>query len=641
MQFRHPEILYFLFLLVIPIIVHLFQLRRFRKEYFTNVKFLQELSVQTRKSSRIKKWLLLATRLLLLAFFIMAFAQPFFKAKDSKSASNEMYILLDNSFSMQAKGQKGELLRRAIEDLLEHTPETRTFSLITNTESFWNTDIKSIQKELQNLKYSATPFRLEELLARVNSRKSAFSKDIVIISDAAGLEQKDLKNIDSESNTFFITPKSEQKNNIAIDSVFLNQTMDNFYEVGLQLSTFGDAGKEVPVALYADGKLIAKTVTKMDASPKTLFFTIPKSDFNGYAQITDNGLSYDNELYFSLSKPEKTNVLSIGEAAKSGFLSKIYTDTEFRYSNFPVQALDYNVLDKQDVIILNELAEIPQALQTTLKAFFAKGGNIVLIPSDENPVSNLNAFATALGGFQFKSLVQDEKLVTKIAFAHPLYAGVFEKKIENFQYPKANRSFLVSGASAPILSFEDQSAFLLASGNSVASVYVFTAPLSVENSNFQNSPLIVPTFYNMAQNAQKTGIASLTIGDSRPFVMDANLAKDEIVEVRGKDEKFIPVQQILNNKVKMTFNDLPNQAGNYTVFNKENSIKNLGFNYSRTEGNLTANTELLSDYKTIDSIEAVFDTLQADRTNTDIWKWFLLLSLIFLITELLIQKFVK
>lgn len=641
MQFRHPEILYFLFLLVIPIIVHLFQLRRFKKEYFTNVKFLQELSVQTRKSSKIKKWLLLATRLLLLACVIIAFAQPFFKAKDSKSASNEMYIILDNSFSMQAKGQKGELLRRAVEDLLEHTPETRNFSLITNTESFWNTDIKSIQKDLQNLKYSATPFELDNLLTKVNARKSAFSKDIVVISDAAGLEQKDLKSIDKESNTYFITPKSEQKNNVSIDSVYLIQTMDNFYEIGIKLSRFGDEEKEVPIALYNDGKLIAKTVSKMDSRTNVMNFTIPKADFNGYAQITDNGLAYDNELYFSLSKPEKTNVISIGEASKSGFLSKIYTSAEFNFANFPIQNLDYNSLDKQDVIILNELREIPQALQTTLKAFAEKGGNIVLIPSEESAVSNLNAFASNFGGFQFGNLESDEKLVTKIAFAHPLYSGVFEKKIENFQYPKTAKSFALSSASAPILTFEDQSPFLTSVGNSIASIYIFSAPISVSNSNFQNSPLIVPTFYNMAQNAQKTGIFSVTIGSGQPFVIDANLGKDEIVEVSGKGEKFIPVQQILNNKVKMTFNDYPNQAGSYTIFNKEKAIRNVGFNYDRTEGDLTSNAGLLSDYKTVDSVETVFDTLQTDRTNTDIWKWFVILALIFLTTELLIQKFVK
>ena len=111
MQFKHPEILYFLFLLLIPILVHLFQFRKFKKEYFTNVRFLKSISIQTRKSSQLKKWLLLACRLLLLFCLILAFAQPFFDAKDSQNRSNETYIILDNSFSMQAKGKKGELLK--------------------------------------------------------------------------------------------------------------------------------------------------------------------------------------------------------------------------------------------------------------------------------------------------------------------------------------------------------------------------------------------------------------------------------------------------------------------------------------------------------------------------------------------------
>lgn len=642
MQFRHPEILYFLFLLVIPILVHLFQLRRFRTQYFTNVKFLKELSIQTRKSSRIKKWLLLATRLLLLACVIIAFAQPFFKAKDSKSITNELYIILDNSFSMQAKGQKGELLRRAVEDLLQHTPETRTFSLVTTTESFWNTDIKSIQKDLQNLKYSATPFRLDHLLAKVNARKSAFDKDIVVITDAAGLEPEHLKAVGKDSGTYFIVPESEQKNNVSIDSVFLNQTMDNFYEIGVTLSSYGDQDREVPIALYNNRKLGAKTVAKFDSAKKSMTFTIPKADFNGYVSITDNGLAYDNELFFSISKPEKTNVIAIGDAAKSGYLSKIYTEGEFRFVNFPLQSLDYNLIEKQDVIVLNELADIPQALQTTLKSFAAKGGNIVLIPSLESNAANLNAFVSAIGGgIRFEPVTQNPKLVTKIAFNHPLYASVFEKKIDNFQYPKVAASFRLSTALAPVLSYDDQTAFLTAMAGTVSSVYVFASPISAPNSNFQNSPLIVPTFYNMAQNAQKTGVLALTIGNGQPFILDANLSKDEIVEVRNESEKFIPVQQVLNNKVKLTFNDYPAQAGNFGVFNKEKLLRNVGFNYDRTEGNLTANPDLLSSYKVVDTIDTLFDDLQQDRTNNDIWKWFVIFALLLLFLELLIQKFVK
>jgi hypothetical protein len=628
--------------LAIPILVHLFQLRRFKKEYFTNVRFLKELSIQTRKSSKLKKWLLLATRLLLLAAMIAAFAQPFFEARDNKNTTNEMYIVLDNSFSMQAKGQKGELLKRAVEDLLEHTPENQNFSLLTNSEAFWNTDIKSIRKDLQNLKYSASAFNLESQMAKIKSRKSVFNKDIIVITDAIGLEQKQLKSINPEFNTYFIVPEAEQKNNVSVDSVFISQALDNFYEIGVKLSAYSNDPKEVSIGLYNKEKLAAKTVVKFDTRQKTINFTIPKEDFHGYASITDNGLDYDNTLFFSITKPEKTNVISIGEPEKSAFLSKIYTAEEFNYANFPIGSLDYNILEKQDAIVVNELKDIPQALQTTLKSFVEKGGNLIVIPAAENSVSNMNSFLANFGSIQFKSLTNNKKLVTKIAFSHPLYVAVFEKKTDNFQYPETKASFTVSSVSPTVLAYEDQSAFLTAIQNPVSSVYVFSAPIDKENSNFQNSPLIVPTFYNMAQNAGKTGITALTIGEKSPFMIDALLSKDEIVNVKNKDEKFIPVQQILNNKVKLTFNDNPQIAGNFGVYKQDELLKNISFNYNRTESNLAAaNKEALSNYKVIDNIETVFNTLLTDRTNNEIWKWFVVLALLFLVTELLIQKFVK
>ncbi len=642
MQFKHPEILYFLLLLVIPILVHLFQLRRFKKEYFTNVRFLKELSIQTRKSSKIKKRLLLATRLLLLTFIIIAFAQPFFKAKDTKNSSNEMFIVLDNSFSMQAKGQKGELLKRAVQELLENTPENQTFSLITNSETFWNTDIKSIRTELQNLKYSALPFQLESAMAKIKSRKSAFNKDVVVITDAIGLDNKQLKSIDSDFNTYFIIPEVEQKNNASIDSVFIHQTLDDFYEIGLKLSAFGEKDKQIPVALYNQNKLIAKTLTKLETKEKTIYFTIPKKDFHGYASIIDNGLEYDNNLFFSISKPKKNNIISIGTPEKSNFLSRIYTNDEFNFNNFAIETLDYNALEKQNTIVVNELEEIPQALQTTIKSFVEKGGNLVLIPSAKSSTTNLNPFLKIFGNIQFKSLENKEKLITKINFNHPLFSGVFENKINNFQYPKTKNSFGIAGSNPAVLYYEDQTAFLTSISNPISSVYVFTAPINLENSNFQQSPLIVPVFYKMGINNQNNGVNALTIGNNNPFLVDATLSKDEILKVQNENETFIPVQQMLNDKVKLTFNDFPEQAGNFGIYNQKERLQNISFNYNRTESDLAqANEDAVSDYKTIDSIETVFDTLQTDRTDSQIWKWFVIFALLFLVTEMAIIRFVK
>jgi hypothetical protein len=641
MQFKHPELLYFLFVLVIPILVHLFQLRRFKKEYFTNVQFLKELSIQTRKSSKIKKWLLLITRLLLLAALITAFAQPFFKAKESKNSSNEMYIVLDNSYSMQAKGNKGELLKRAIQELLENTPENQTFSLITNNETYWNTDIKSIQKEIQNIGYSALPFQLESAMAKIKSRKSSNNKDVIIITDAIGLKPKQLKSIDENFNTYFINPKAEQKNNIAIDSVYMNQSLNDFYEIGVSLKSFGEQDNAIPIGLYNNNKLVAKTLVKFEKPEITIKFTIPKKDFNGYVSITDASLKYDNIFYFSITKPEKTNVISIGKTEKSGFLNRIYTPEEFNYSNSTIETLDYNSIENQDAIVLNELENLPKALVTNIKSFVEKGGNLVFIPSTESKIDETNRLLGSLGQIQFGKNQNTTKLITKIAFQHPLFQSVFEKKIDNFQYPNTKQNFEINAANPPILSYDDQSCFLTSIQNPVSSVYVFAAPINKMNSNFQNSPLIVPIFNNMVQNYQKTGVNAITIGENQPFLVVTDLSKDEILEVKNENDKFIPSQQIFNNKVKLQFNDYPIFAGNFGIYKKDEIVRNISFNYNRSESNLEEPQIQLSDYKVVKSIETVFNSLLSDRSNNEIWKIFVILTLLFLFLEVLIQKLVK
>ena len=253
---------------------------------------------------------------------------------------------------------------------------------------------------------------------------SAFTKDIIVITDAVGLEENKQK-FQKRRQCYFIIPQAEQKNNIAIDSVYIQQTLDNFYEIGVKLSANGDDFKDIPIALYNKGKLAAKTILNFDTKDKTIKFTIPKEEFHGYVSITDKGLEYDNTYYFSISKPSKTDVISIGDTDKSKFLGRIYTNDEFNYNNFPIANLDYNLLEKQDAIVLNEIKDIPQALQTTLKSFVMKGGNLVVIPAQESNITELNSFVANFGSpevsGQFKTATQGEKKVTKINFSHPLY----------------------------------------------------------------------------------------------------------------------------------------------------------------------------------------------------------------------------
>jgi hypothetical protein len=641
MQFKHPEILYFLLLLVIPLLVHLFQLRRFKKEYFTNVKLLKELQIQTRKSSKIKKWLLLATRLLLLACLIIAFAQPFFDAKDTTNKGNELIILLDNSFSMQAKGAKGELLKRSIQELLEELPENQQFSLLTNSEVFWDTDVKSIQKELQNLKYSAMPFQLDYLINQVETKKKNTKKDYVIITDAIQSESKKALDLAENNIVYFIQPEAQNKTNISIDKVVISQVLDQFYELKITLQAFGETENEVPLSVFSNNKAIAKTIAKFENQKTEIAITIPKNDFHGNISIEDNSLSYDNDFYLSISKPEKAKVIAIGNSDKNNFLSRIFTTDEFTFQSTELATLDYNQIENQDAIVLNELEDLPVALGTTLKSFYEKGGNIVLIPNAKNSPSLLNTFAKNFGGLNYSQLSTSEKQITKINFSHPLYQTVFEKKVTNFQYPNVKGSFTLAGVTN-ILQYEDNTVFVGSTTNRLGTFYAFSAPINKQNSNFQNAPLIVPTLYNMGQNQGKTGINAYTIGENENLILETILAKDEVVSVQKEGYSFIPMQQILNAKCKLSFGDYPEEAGNFEVIKTKNSLKKISFNYPRTESDLTqVTTANFENFTKVNNIATVLNDIASERTSNEIWKWFIIATLLFLITELLIQKFVK
>ena len=642
MQFKNPEILYFLFLLIIPILVHLFQLRRFKKQEFTNVKLLKELEIQTRKSSTIKKWLLLATRLLLLAALIFAFAQPFFKAKDFDKKNNELIVVIDNSFSMQAKGNSGELLKRTIQDLLENTPEEQQLSVLTNDENFYDTNIRNIQKELQNLKYSSTPFNPAAIITRIEAKKPGLPKDILFISDAVGLKDELKTNLSDASSLYYQTVEANETNNIAIENVQISQVLDQFYELKISIKSYGDFENDVPISMYNGKKLVGKALISKEKPQKEILFTIPKNDFHGYVTIQDNSLSYDNTFYFSISKPQKSNVIAVGNADKNQFLSRIYNAEEFNYTSTELNTLNYNSIENADAIILNEVSNIPNALSVTLKNYYNKGGNIIFIPDVNSPVDSYNSFLRNFSNNSLSEKVLKEKQITQISFNHPIYTNVFEKKVSNFQYPKTNATFTINGSNLPVLQYEDKSVFLGNITNRLGNLFFFSTSINKENSNFQNSPLIVPTFYNMGQNNNKTGLNSFTIGNNNFTIINETIAKDNVLSVTNAENSFIPMQQILNNKIKLTFGNYPENSGNYAVLKDKESLKNISFNYPRTESDLSQiNTDYFDNCTKVNTVSTFYSDIHSARTSNEVWKYFIIATLLFLILELLIQKFVK
>lgn len=640
MQFKHPELLYALFLLAIPIIVHLFQLRRFQKEAFTNVKFLKHIVLQTRKSSQLKKWLTLFTRLLLLACIIIAFAQPYRTNSNSFNAKSELVIYLDNSFSMQAIGSNGTLLNTAIQNIIESLDDNETFTLFTNDVTFKNTTLQAIKNDLIQLSHSPNQLTFDAVVLK---GKMEFSNDqslknLLLISDFQQKEELLSFEKDSLIDLKLVQLKPDNLNNIAIDTVYISKTDVENIELTVRLNYQGSTAETLPVSLFNDHQLMAKSAVTIEGGLSTIF-TIPLNQmFNGRLSIADVNLQYDNNLFFNLDKREKINVLSINEGDDT-FLKKIYTEDEFNYISYPINQLDYKALENQNLIVLNEVKEIPSSLVTALKSLTEEDVHLLIIPSNDVGLNSYNQLFNTYALANFNSLNSNEKKITNINFSHPLFNNVFDKQVSNFQYPKVNTFYnLVSNTNASVLDYEDGSSFLLNSGNA----YCFTASLNDENSNFKNSPLIVPVLYNMGKQSLKLAQLYYQVGKENTIDINTKLSKDDILTLNSEDQEVIPLQQNYSNKVQLATNEFPSDAGIFSVKSKKALLKNLSYNYGREESNLTYYDLSAIENVTVDhKVELTLQDIKSATKVKELWKWFVIFAVAFLLIEMLILKFFK
>ncbi|MFT4612595.1 MAG: hypothetical protein ACI8QQ_000391 [Psychroserpens sp.] len=641
MQFKHPELLYALLLLIIPIIVHLFQLRKFKSVPFTNVKFLKELTLQTRKSSQIKKWLILIIRMLLFAGVIIAFAQPYISNSDSFNTKSETVIYLDNSFSMQSPSNNGSLLNTAIQDIIENIDENEQISIFTNDANFNKTSIKAIKNDLIKLKHSPNQLGYDAVVLKgkkLFSDDQSAIKNLVLVSDFQQKNESLTVKKDSLINLKLVQLRPSNQSNIAIDSVYISKTTVENLELTVRIKNQGDAIETLPVSLFNDDKLIAKTAVDI-ANEATTSFTIPtNSKFNGKLVIDDSNLQYDNMLYFNIDQREKINVLAINEADDT-FLQKIYTSDEFQYTASNFSALNYNTLEQQNLIILNELKDIPNSLTTALKSFTDNGGKLLVIPSNDIRVNNYNQLFNAYGLSRFDGLNSVEKKITTINYSHPLLTNVFDKRVSNFQYPKVNAFYAnTTNPVSSILSFEDGSSFLAQSGNA----YRLSAALEGKTSNFKNSPLIVPVLYNIGKQSLKIGDLYYTIGEENRIDVATQLQQDDIITLVNGEHSVIPLQQTYDNKVELITNSYPDIAGIVSVQNKATFLKNLSFNFDRRESNLNYfDIQNFSNTSLDNSVASAISDIKSATNVNELWKWFVIFAVIFLIIEMLILKFLK
>ena len=640
MQFKYPDLLWALFLLLVPIFIHLFQLRRFKKTPFTNVALLQKVKTQSKKAKNLKKLLLLCTRLLLFTSLIIAFAQPYFAKKDVFK-KRETVIYIDNSFSMQAPNNGTSILQNTIQELIKNTPKEKEFSLFTNTDTYKNVILKEIQNNLLSLEFSSNQLQLKDIILKANtlfSSNGSSIKDFIIISDFQKKNNSAVIDSIANINVYTVKQQSSTFTNISIDSVYVSNTDATNIELSANLTANKNANNTA-VALYNNDTLIAKTSAAFNKTKKAkVKFTLPKNvKINGRIELTDAGLLYDNNFYFTINKREKIKALIISNT-ETNFLNKILSNDEFTTSVTTLNQLNYSKIASQNLIVLNEINSIPESLKNALIAFTKNGGSLLVIPSLQVEPKNYNALLFNYFNTNIKGITKIERKITGINFSHNLYKNVFQKRVTNFQYPTVNSSFIVSTTSPSILNYQDGSPFLLGANG----FYFFTSSLSTENSNFKASPLIVPTIYNIGYNSFNIPKLYSTINKPTNLDIETTLDKDVVLKIVKDKSEIIPQQQAFTNKTTLTFTNAPKNAGIYTIKKGNIDLGTISFNYNREESKLQyINTNTIINSTESNSISQLLTNLENNQKVHELWKWFVIFALFFVILEVLIQKYFK
>ena len=251
------------------------------------------------------------------------------------------------------------------------------------------------------------------------------------------------------------------------------------------------------------------------------------------------------------------------------------------------------------------------------------------------------------GNSRFKPKILDSLKITSINFDHPLFKNVFSKKVKNFQYPKVNSYFpILSSNSNSIIDFENKSSFISELKSSKGSIYVLSSSLSKENSNFLNSPLIVPVFYNFGKLSYKNADLYYYLQEENTIDIGIEVEKDNVLKMTNDNTTFIPAQQTYQNKVSISTNDLTKSAGFYYILKENDTLQTLAYNNPKEESSLNfLDINLLKEtnknIKVENSIASAFKEIYEKNEVQWLWKWFLTLAIVSLLLEILILKFYK
>lgn len=672
MNFAYPEFLYALFFLGIPILIHLFNFRKYKVVRFSQVKFLKEVKQHTKSTSRLKHILVLIARCLAIFCLVLAFAQPTISEKGKvETGKKGISIYVDNSYSMATKAQEGQLLdiakNKAIK-ILDVYDETDKFQLVTNT--FKATDQRWLNKEsfleeLQSVNLSPFTRNTQEVINRqiqINN-KVDYILNYFIISDLQK-SSFSLDNLNIDSTAINLIPiEASVKRNVSIDSLNLenpfhlsnsaeklNYTLKNYVEEKIS---------DIPVRLSINNEL--KTPSKVS------LIELEKAEFNlnfkstaefiqsGELVIKDFPITFDDTLFFNYEIRTEIKILHIYEENLNKAFSQLYAaDSFFVYTQSKTKQINYDQLQNYNLVILDGLKVLSSGLRSELTSFIKEGGSVALAPTKALELESYNRFLESVNLNSISRYNDKEVSIQELNLNSKVFSGVFEEIPKQINLPKVAGYWLYGKNNnfntESIIKLQNGVDFLSKYDVGKGKIYTIASPLDEDNSNFIKHAIFVPTFYRIALLSVKNKPSFNFFGDQQIAIEVKNSSENPVRLIKNKVD-YIPKQRKFNKQILIDLDENLNNSGHYMVLQGQDTLGLLSLNYTRTESDLSAYSKeevqdlALSNQINLNLFDSDSESLSYEIVHKNdgisLWKYFLILALAFILAEILLLRFLK
>jgi hypothetical protein len=671
MNFLYPGFLFALLSVAIPVIIHLFNFRKFKKVYFSNVQLLKEVEQQNSSKEKLKNLLILFSRILAIAFLVLAFAQPYLPLNNQKTVTlnNTVSIYIDNSYSMEAINKDGNLLdeaKRRAKELIKGFGINDRFQLLTNDfegkhQRLLNED--EFLKALDEVKISAANRKLQQVLNRQgNVLTGAANKYSFLISDfqnntinANQLETK------PDIQYAFLKLNSTTLANVAVDSVWTlspNHQPNANEKLVVQLKNYsGEDAVNIPLKLTINNQQKGLSSVSIPAGKirrDTLNFSGLKAGWQkGIISIKDYPVTFDDSLSFSFKVDESFPVLSINGTLAGNYIKALFgADKYYKLTENAESNVNYSSFANYGLIVLNELKDPSTGLAQQLKTYLNAGGTVVLFPSSAADIQNYNSFLSSLSLPKIQTLNTATTKVDRIDLQHPVFKTVFEEIPKNLDLPVTNRyfSFVESNSSNKenIMQLPGGKLFFSRFGVGSGQIYLSATGLNATDGNLARHPVFVPLMYRLALNSGNEDALYVTLGNDNVLASKKiTLGKNQTLKLTAKNFDAIPEIRQADGKTLIYTADQIKLPGFYNLSLADSLLAVYSYNSGRSESDLhylsKAALEGLAEKSNLKIYDSDKDAIKlisgANKIGQTLWKLCLILSLIFIAAEILLIRF--